>query len=155
MKRLLPLFLLLFYSSVLNSQTVEQRETKLLESIGTLSSAYIYNAFMVIGSVSDASVDKVYTDSLATAVLLEQQGMLDVVSESLSKLVKEKALKDINDINYVNTLSPLLKGLKAQAQAYIDFLKTKSTVHTTEFTRLRKSNWKSICAILGIPNTEN
>ena len=147
MKRLLPLFLMLSFNTVLFSQTTEQRET--------LPSAYIYNAYIVIGSISDASVDGVYTDSLATAVLKEQQGMLDVVIESLSKLVKEKALKDINDVTYVNTLTPLLKGLKAQAQSYIDFLKTKNTAHTTEFVRLRKSNWKSICGILNIPYKEN
>jgi hypothetical protein len=155
MKRLLPLFLILSFNTVLFSQTAEQRETRLLESIGTLSSAYIYNAYVVIGSISDATVDGVYTDSLATAVLQEQQGMLDVVIESLNMLVKEKALKDINDIKYVNTLNPILKGLKAQAQSYMDFLKTKNTVHTTEFARLRKSNWKSICVILNIPYQEN
>lgn len=155
MKRLLPLFLMLSLSSVLFSQTAEQRETRLLESIGTLSSAYIYNAYIVIGSISDASVDGVYSDSLSTSVLQEQQGMLDVVIESLNKLVKEKALKDINDVTYVNTLTPLLKGLKAQAQSFIDFLKTKNTAHTTEFARLRKSNWKSICIMLNIPNKEN
>jgi hypothetical protein len=155
MKRLLPLFLMLSFNTVLFSQTAEQRETRLLESLGTLSSAFIYNAYVVIGSVSDATVDGVYTDSLATAVLQEQQGMLDVVIESLNMLVKEKALKDVNDVKYVNTLNPILKGLKAQAQSYMDFLKTKNTVHTTEFARLRKSNWKSICVILNIPYQEN
>ncbi|MBI3138822.1 MAG: hypothetical protein HYZ15_09580 [Sphingobacteriales bacterium] len=136
------------------TQTCEEREGKLLEMVGSLSSLYIYNTYTTIGSVCDGAVKEVYTDSFATAILEEQKGMLDLVIEKMNGLVMNKTLKDPSDVNYVNSLVPLLTGLKKQAQAYIDYMQTKEDSHKTLYSTARKSNWKSICEIMDIPYKE-
>lgn len=154
MKRMILLIGILF-SATCFSQTNDQRENKLLESLGTLASAYIYNTYITIGSMHDGLAGKIYSDSLTISVLEEQQSMLDVVIKSFNTLLKEKALKDVNDVNYVNSLLPLLSGLKGQAQADIDYLNTKNAGKSAEYSRLRMSNWKAICVMLNIPYKED
>lgn len=136
------------------TQTCEEREQKLLETIGSLSALYIYNTYTTIGSICDGAVKEVYTDSFATAVLEEQKGMLDMVIGKMNGLVKNKTLKDPSDVNYVNNMIPLLTGLKKQAQAYIGYMQTKEATYKSEYSNTRKSNWKSICELMDIPYKE-
>lgn len=137
------------------TQTCEEREAKLLESIGSLSAVYVYNTFTAIGSITDGYLKDAYKADFAVSILDEQENMLTVIIENMEGLVRDKSLKSQDDINYVKELSVLMKGLKKQSSLGRDFIKTAKTEISQEFEKQRKANWKKISDLLGIENKDD
>jgi hypothetical protein len=149
MKKFL-LCLFLFVASISSfGQTCEERESKLLEGLGSFSAALLYNTYGIIGAIGDGFAANAYGKDQFDELLDGQKKLADNLVTVLEALNKN-ALKDAADKNYAVEAIGILKGLKRQAQLLQDYTQTKSKLKQDDYDAQRKKNWKDISKLMGI-----
>jgi hypothetical protein len=132
------------------SQTCEEREVKLLETVGGFSAAMLYNTYGFIGSISDGYAHDAY-DALTIHDLMEaQKRVADNLVKVVEVLKNEGYLKDVKDREYAVSIINILKGLKKQAQLLEDYTDNKSRQKQEAYDAQRKQNWSAISKLMGI-----
>jgi hypothetical protein len=147
-KYLFALFILTTTNSF--SQNCEERETKLLETLGGFSAGMLYNTYGLIGSLSDGFTHDAY-DAVTISDLLEAQKKLaDNMVKMLEDLKNGGFLKDKKDQDFAVSVITILKGLKKQAQLLEDYADNKNRQKQDAYEAQRKQNWSSISKLMGI-----
>ncbi len=150
MKNLFITLCLFAVSSGSFSQTCEERESKLLEAVGSFSAGMLYNTYGLIGSISDGYAHDAY-DALTISDLMEAQKK---VADNFVKVVEELKnggyLKDIKDQEFAASMINILKGLKKQAQLLVDYADNKTRQKQEAYDAQRKQNWSAISKLMGI-----
>jgi hypothetical protein len=150
MKKILIAFCLLIISVKGFTQTCEQREAKLLETLGSFSAGFLYNTYGMIGGIVDGYANNAYTAEKANTLVDEQKKITDNLAKVLDELNTGNFLNDKSDQDYVTTAINILKGLKSQIRFFQDYVKTKSTQSQDQYEQQRQKNWKDISKLMGI-----
>jgi len=150
MRKYIIALLLLTTSISSFSQTCEERESKLLESVGGFSAGFLYNTYGLIGAISDGFTHDAY-DALTINDLMDAQKKLaDNIVKVLEELKSGGFLKDTKDQEFAGSVINILKGLKKQAQLLEDYVDNKSKQKQDAYEDQRKKNWSAISKLMGI-----
>lgn len=150
MKKICLLIAIITFSLSSFSQTCEERENKMLTTIGGLSATMLYNTYGVIGAVGDGFIKDVYSSETLSDLILAQIAVADNLIKMLEDNLNEKVFVKKDDQDFINATIGILKGLKIQAQYLIDFSKTNSGNKKEAYTKQRQTNWSAISKLMGI-----
>lgn len=150
MKKLIIILCIFALPAFVNAQTCEQRESKLLETLGSFSAAFLYNSYGMIGGVADGYGTNTYTTQKVNELMDEQATLIDNLVKVLNDLKSGGFLKDKQDVDYVNTANSILNGLKRQTALIKSYVASKSDQNWNSYDEQRKKNWKDIAKLMGI-----
>jgi hypothetical protein len=150
MKRHIIILFLLIISISSFSQNSEEREPKLLETLGGFSAAMLYNTYGLIGSISDGFTHDAYDAATVTDLMDAQKKVADNLVKMLEDLKNGGFLKDKKDQDFAVSVINILKGLKKQAQQLEDYTNNKSKQKQDAYEEQRKQNWSAISKLMGI-----
>ena len=140
----------LILSSVSFGQTCEQRETKLLEAVGSFSAAMLYNTYGVIGSIVDGYAHDAYQAERVNNLLDAQKKLMDNLVKVFEELKEGGILTAADDMNYATAAITIMKGLKLQAQFMLDYMKDNTKKSQDAYDAQRTKNWKDISKLMGL-----
>jgi hypothetical protein len=132
------------------SQTCEEREIKLLETIGSFSAGMLYNTYGLIGSISDGFTHDAYDAATVTDLMDAQKKVADNLVKVMEDMKNGGFLKDKKDQDFAVSVINILKGLKKQAQLLEDYTDNKSKQKQNAYEEQRKQNWSAISKLMGI-----
>lgn len=141
------LFSLLQSSS---AQTCEEREAKLLYIFGGATAAVMYNTYAFVGAVCDAHIKKSYDSAFAAQLLTEQVSFISNQLKLSDTLLNASYVRSAEDRDYFTDYIGVLKGIQQQAQHYLDFMKSKSSLKQISYNDQRQQNWAEIKRLLGM-----
>lgn len=150
MKKIILICILAILSFNSFSQTCEEREEKLLTTIGGVSAIMLYNTYVLIDVAKDAFLKKIYETEKVTQVMNSQKGMFDFLIKTFEDNLKEKAFAKEDDKNFIESLTESIKGLKNQAVLLLKITEDNSASNTEAYTKQKEKNWTAISTLLGI-----
>lgn len=150
MKKIILICTLAILSFNSFSQTCEEREEKLLTTIGGVSAIMLYNTYVLIDVAKDAFLKKIYETEKVTQVMNSQKGMFDFLIKTFEDNLKEKAFAKEDDKNFIESLTESIKGLKNQAVLLLKITEDNSASNTEAYTKQKEKNWTAISTLLGI-----
>jgi hypothetical protein len=122
--------------------------TPLVEVVGTLTAAHLYQTYLNIGLLADATEGEVYTTAEAKKLLDTLNSLLDVVEQKLAQ-IPESALEpeDRQSLAQTRALAALLRSQSKELRAYWE---TGEKDHANRFQKAREEAWMGIKDVLGI-----
>lgn len=150
MKKIILSLLLLTASYGSYSQTCEERESKLLETIGSFSAGMLYNTYGLIGSISDGFTHDAYSPATVNELMEPQRKVAENLIKVLEDLINTSMLNASEDKDYATTIIKILKGLSKQAQLLENYTTNKSRQNQDAYESQRKRNWSDISKLMGI-----
>lgn len=150
MKKILLAVYLISLVQSSSAQTCEEREAKLLYIFGGTTAMVLYNTYAFVGVVCDAYAKKTYDSAFATQLLAEQISFISNQSKLNDTLLNAGYVRSAEDREFFTDYIGLLKGIQQQAQHYLDFIKSKSTLKQIAYEDQRQQNWEEIKRLLGI-----
>jgi len=150
MKKIVIAFAMLALSFSGFSQTCEEREQKLLESIGTLSAGFFYNTYGLIGSLADGYEHDAYSADAVTDLLDAQKKLAENMIIFLQKMLSDNIVKEQKDKDYMNTSVTLLKGFKTQIDLLLNLVNNKTQKNINAYEEQRKKSWKELSRMMGM-----
>jgi hypothetical protein len=124
-----------------------QRE-RLLESVGSVSSIYLYQTYLNIGLLADAVRSDTYAKKDAGEVLSTLLTLLRTVDAQMQKL--ENAGLDEDELSAVNQVRKISRLLQNQADHLQRHWKTGEASSLTEYQQVRRHSWIELRLILGL-----
>ena len=150
MKKIILICILAILSFNSFSQTCEEREEKLLTTIGGVSAIMLYNTYVLIDVAKDAFLNKTYETEKVTQLMNSQKAMADILIKIFEDNLKEKAFSKEDDKNFIESLTESIKGLKNQAVLLLKITEDNSASNTEAYTKQKEKNWTAISTLLGI-----
>jgi hypothetical protein len=150
MKKIICTFSILLISITSFSQTCEERESKLLEAMGSFSAAAMYNSYGVVGSIADGFGGEVYKAEMVNSLLNAQIALCNNLVKVMDSLKTANILTTQSDKNYATDAIEIFNGLKNQANLFLDYIKDKSQQKMDDYSNQRDKNWKDLCKLMGI-----
>ena len=132
------------------AQTCEQREAKMLTTMGGLSAGFMYNTYAAIGSICDGYAHSTYAVKETNDLLQSQEQLISNLLGQLNELLTGHMLKDKNDEDFMRSVVKTVQGLKNQALYFQDYMKNKSDLKKNAYDDQRKENWKEISKMMGL-----
>ena len=132
------------------SQTCEEREGKLLATIGGVSATMLYNTYVLIDGAKDAFLKKIYDTEKVTQLMNSQKGMFDFLIKTFEDNLKEKVFSKEDDKNFIESIAESIKGLKNQSVLLLKITEDNSASNTEAYTKQKEKNWTAISSLLGI-----
>ena len=133
-----------------SQQTCEQREKKLLETIGSFSAGFLYNTYGLIGSISVGYIHKVYSKEDAYDLLEAQKKLADNMNKMLARSQADSIFQDQKDISYIRDVTEIIGGLKRQALLIQEYTRSRKQKELDAYEEQRKKNWTAISTLMGI-----
>lgn len=147
---LLAIISILSLNSFSQQPACEQREEKLLQTIGSFSSALFYNTYGALGSIADGYTNDLYNNNMVNGLLDAQKKLMDNLMKVLIDLDTGHYVIDTKNRDYIASSIDILKGLKQQAQLVLDYVKSKTPQRLEAYEAQRQKNWKDISKLMGI-----
>src|SRR5262249_5340494 len=126
----------------------------LLEPLGGLAGTHLYQSYLNIGFLADATEGDVYTTAEAKKLLATVMGMMDKVDEQLGKLAGAGlAEEDQKRLARTRELSTLLRTQAKELRAYWDTPDKDKIIkadHEKKYHKAREDAWSGIRDLLGI-----
>lgn len=122
--------------------------TPLLEAVGGLSAAYIYQTHQAIGTLYDAKSEELYDVKKCTQMLQVMMNLTAMVDKQLTALGKT-SLSDA-DKKSITQLHSINKLLLKQGEELKEFWETEDEEHETKYEEHRKKSETLITKVLGI-----
>jgi hypothetical protein len=120
----------------------------MLETLGGLCAAHLYQSYLNIGLVADAVEHETYTESHATQMLANVAGLMDVVDKQLERLIKmDLSADDKRDVQRIRAISSLMRVQIASLRAY---WLTNDQKHATRYHETREKAWAGLTEVLGL-----
>jgi hypothetical protein len=119
-----------------------------LETMGSLTAAHLYQAFLNIGLLADAREKEVYTAAEAEKLLDSVTRMLDTVDRRLGQML-DNGLQD-EDKEAVEHARALGGLLRTQARELRTYWQTDDQEYADKFQKTRQKSWTGIQALLGV-----
>ena len=142
-KRAITMVLLLGFASAVFAQ--EQA----LNSVGALTAAYMYTAYLAIGAIADSHYYEVYDDETTVQLMGNIKGFAGAANESLQLLVESDLLSP-EDFSYVNELISTLRLLFQEAESYQSYIETGEERYAAIYDSFRENAWSKIAVLLEI-----
>jgi hypothetical protein len=128
--------------------TTSKNERTLLETIGTLSAAHLYQAFLNIGMLADGRAQGTYNEKEAAEVLQTVVTLVKTVDAQLISVTKlELAKEDREAMEQLRKISLLLQQ---EADELSAFWKSGDEARGSKYQKLREEAWQSLSKVLGI-----
>ncbi|MBK9568691.1 MAG: hypothetical protein IPO53_01350 [Chitinophagaceae bacterium] len=150
MKKIILALLLVTASYNSFSQTCEERESKLLETIGSFSAGMLYNTYGLIGSISDGYTHDAYSPATVDELMEPQKKVADNLIKVVEELINTNMFNAPEDKDYAATIIKILKGLSNQAQLLQNYTTHKIRQNQEAYENQRKQNWSAISKLMGI-----
>lgn len=150
MKKLLIPLLALCVAIPGYSQTCEERESKLLGMMGSLTAGFLYNTYGVIGSLGDGYGHDAYNATTVTDLMNAQKKLADNMIGLLEKTITDGAFKEKADKDYLSSTVSIIKGLRTQVELFLLIVKNKSQKNVDAYNEQRNKNWKDLSELMGI-----
>ena len=128
------------------SSPPEARAERLLEALGGLSAAHLYQSFLNLGLLADSVEGDVYTRAEAEKMLSTMLGLMDQVDDHLQSL-KDAGL-DRDDQRSVENLRKVSTALRAQAEALRAYWKTDGKDEESRYHAAREEAWAALRALM-------
>jgi hypothetical protein len=125
-----------------------------LEAIGGLSAAHLYQTYLNLGMLADATDGDVYNESDAKNLLKTITVLMDKVDTQLGRVLEASTdPEDKKKLEQVRDLTKLLRAQARELRAYWD-TPEKDTAgkkeHETKFHKAREEAWAGIKELLNI-----
>jgi hypothetical protein len=121
---------------------------RMLETLGGLSAAHLYQSYLNIGLVADAVENDTYTQAQASQMLFTVAGLMDVVDKQLERLTKmELGADDKQNVQRIRAISSLMRVQVASLQAY---WLTGDDKHAKRYHETREKAWAGLSEVLGL-----
>jgi glutamine synthetase type III len=125
----------------------KEARDQLLEAVGVLSAAQLYQGYLNIGFVADGKAEGTYEEKDAKQILGAVLSLLDTLDKQLEKVGKldlDKA--DREGVDQIRKLSGQLRDQGKELQA---FWATGSKERAAAYEKIRKESWAGISKLLG------
>lgn len=132
------------------SQECEEREQKLLTSLGGFSAVMLYNTYELINISKDAFLEKIHEKEKVNQLMDSQKGMADALISMLENGLKEKTFTKEDDKKFAESLTETVKGLKKQATLLINITEANTSANADAYEKQQKKNWAEIAKLLGL-----
>jgi hypothetical protein len=139
----------IFLLTITPAMSQDNKNHVLLETIGVLSAHGIYLTYSSIGALADGHSNKTYDDNFTVQMLTEYNNISDNAIKQLKKLLSSGVLES-SDVVFVNRLVETHELLKAEADGYRNYVRTKQTDHLKVYSEKRNAAWKNISELLGL-----
>jgi hypothetical protein len=125
----------------------ENARVQLLETVGSLSAARLYQAYLAIGLLADAKEEGVYELKDAQGILATLDTLLAASVKKFEALSKLEAVgkNDRETLSKLAELHRLLARLSQQLQAY---WKSGNQKDAEKYEETRKEAWKGLSGLL-------
>lgn len=123
-------------------------QTTLLESVGALSGAFLYQTNMIVGLICDAKAKGIYDDETAHAVLGNAINICTTVDKQWEAL-HGSGLSD-EDKNFLAQMGATGDLVKKEGEELKAFWETKDAAHGKAYEEARKQATEKINQVLGI-----
>jgi hypothetical protein len=120
-----------------------------LIALGSSVAQAVYVTHMAINSLSDAWVNKTYTDEVALTLANSYRGGLGSVNQSLAGLIRDGALSP-DDLSSVSEFAEAGKLVEAQLAALVDYVGSREENEAKVFEARRLEARKRIFEIMGL-----
>jgi len=128
--------------------TPKTANDRMLETLGGLSAAHLYQSYLNIGLVADAVEKDTYTAAHASQMLTTVSGLMDVVDKQLERLAKmDLGADDKRDVQRIRAISSLMRVQIASLQA---FWLTNDQQHAVRYHQTREKAWAGLSEVLGL-----
>lgn len=119
---------------------------RMLEALGSLSAAHLYQTYLNIGLVADAVEHNVYDQAQGAQMLSTVAGFMDGIDKQLDRLAKDElSPEDREDVQHIRALSSLLRVQVASLQAY---WATGEQKYVDRYQDTRKKAWSGLSKAL-------
>jgi hypothetical protein len=113
---------------------------RMLETLGGLSAAHLYQSYLNIGLLADAVDNKTYTQAQALEMLTTVVGLMDTVDKQLDRLARnDLSADDKRDVERIRSLSALLR---VQVVALRLYWSTGSAQQAVRYHEARDKAWQ-------------
>lgn len=131
---------------------------KSLEAVGGLSAAHLYQTYLNLGMLADATENDVYSESEAKKLLTTIGALMDKVDKQLARVAESATdAEDKKKLDQVRELTALLRTQARELRAYWD-TPEKDTAgkkeHETKFHKAREDVWAGIKELLNIKDEQ-
>lgn len=126
-----------------------QPPERLLEALGGLTAAHLYQSYLTIGLLADNAESEVYTTAEAKKLLETLTSLLNTVDRQLSRIGEQDLKPD--DRKALERTLRLVAQLRTQADELNAYWTTGDKEHTLKFHKAREEAWAGIRELLGIP----
>lgn len=120
-----------------------------LIALGSSIAQAVYVTHMAINNLSDAWVNKVYTDEVALTLANSYKGGLGSMNQSLAELIRDGQLSP-DDLASVSEFAEAGKLVEAQLGAFVDYVGDRRDEKAKVFEARRVEAQKHIFEIMGI-----
>jgi hypothetical protein len=123
---------------------------RLLEALGGMTAAHLYQTYLNIGLLADSAESEVYTTAEARKLLETLTSLLGTVDRQLSKIAEQDLRpEDRKPLERTRQIVTLLRTQSNELKAYWD---TGDKEHTARFHKAREEAWVGIRELLGLPD---
>jgi hypothetical protein len=127
---------------------VSENKNRSLETMGSLTAAHLYEAFLNIGLLADAREKEVYTAAEAEKLLDSVTRMLDAVDRRLGQMLDDGLHEEDKEaVEHARALGGLLR---TQARELRTYWQTDDQAYAEKFQKTRQKSWTGIQALLGV-----
>src|SRR5262249_13482993 len=121
---------------------------RMLETLGSLSAAHLYQSYLNIGLLADAVEKEGYSPEQANNMLATIVSLMNVVDKQLDKLARiELGEEEKHDVDRIRELSGLLRLQVAALRAY---WLTGQPQQAERYQAAREKAWNSLSEVLGL-----
>jgi len=119
---------------------------QLLEGLGGMSAAHLYQSFLNIGLLADGVENETYSPAEAEKMLSTVTGLMDLMDRNLQKL-SESGL-DAEDRRSVERIRGLSEKLRAQAAALRAYWASEGEAAAERYHRARDEAWAGLSELV-------
>jgi hypothetical protein len=121
---------------------------RMLETLGGLSAAHLYQSYLNIGLLADAVENETYTEAQANSMLAQVVSLMDLVDRQLDKLAKmDLSAEDKQDVERIRNLSGLMR---TQVAALRTWWRTGDAAQAVRYHDAREKSWAALTEALGM-----
>ncbi len=129
-----------------------------LEAVGGLTASHLYQTYLNLGLLADATENDVYSETEAKRLLTTLSGMMDTVDQQLTRVLETVTdPEDQKRLTRVRQLTTLLRTQARELKAYWDTPEANAAgrkEHETAYHRAREDAWTGIRELLGLMDDE-
>jgi hypothetical protein len=120
----------------------------MLESLGGLSAANLYQSYLNIGLLADGVESEAFTIEGGASTLKIIANCLTLVDKKLAKLDKESL--DPEDQGSLERIKAVAELLRIQARVLLAYWLTGGPVQSAQYQFARRASWKGLSQVLGL-----
>lgn len=145
------LAVVLFCLPICANQSVKAAESdqKLLEAVGGLSAAYVYQTYLNIGMIGDGVANKTMEAASGKQILGSVVNLVEVIDKQLGALQDGDKLSD-DDKRGIAEFRSIISLLRIEGKELQAMMDTGDKSHAAKFDEARKAAWEKIKALMGL-----